>query len=266
MRLLQSTDVTFQLYAARFISILFYLVIIVAAYGLAIEITPAKHPLRWLLPVSVLLLPSFVDILTAVNDDVAATAFFSLFLWVGVRMMMRGFNWLRLFSMVFFSMICFFTKNTAVVAVILTPIPLIFSINRARQKRYAWIAITIGVMLGFLLVFDFGFPRNWYLEAGDPAGFVVADQLAPLGKKVFTFEISKGASPLRVSQLIQRSGGDQSRTKYTVGAWIWADRPAEVLTPTLHTTQRNAVKQVEVGREPQFFTFTENVGCPVPAI
>ena len=174
---------------------------------------------------------------------------------------MRGFNWLRLFALIFFSMICFFTKNTVMAAVLFVPIPLIFSLIRAGYKRYAWIATAVVLILGFFLVFDFGFPRNWYLEAGDPAGFVVADEQAPLGKKVFALDISEDVSLSRVSQLVQGSRGDQSKTIYTVGAWIWADQPAAVQTPTLHTTQRDVVRRVEVGREPQFFTFTEIVGA-----
>ena len=119
LRLIQATDVTFQLTVVRLVSLLFYLVTVAAAYGLAVELTPAKHPLRWLLPLSILLLPSFVDIMTAVNDDVGATALFSLFLWAGVRLINRGFNWLRIFTLFTLALLCFFTKSTVMIAVIM---------------------------------------------------------------------------------------------------------------------------------------------------
>ena len=96
LRLLSAIDVAYQLYAVRLLSLLFCLVTIAAAYGFAVELTPAKHPLRWLLPLSILLIPGFVDILTAVNDDVGATALFSLFLWSGVKLIKRGANWTRI--------------------------------------------------------------------------------------------------------------------------------------------------------------------------
>jgi hypothetical protein len=262
LRIIQAADITFQLYTARFLSLVFFLVTIVAAYGLAGELTSPKHPLRWLLPLTILLLPSFVDILTAVNDDVAATAIFSLFLWSGVRMMIRGFNGWRLFALLALSALCFFTKTTVMLAVVLAPVPLLFSLIRPGFKRYAWMALTVAVIVGILLVFDFGFPRNWYQETGAASTRPTADLETSLGNRVFAFENSQDSSNYRISQLIPDDGRNRTgKTSYTIGAWIWADQPATVQSPVLHLTNRSASRQVEVGQEPQFFSFTENIGA-----
>jgi hypothetical protein len=261
LRLVPATDVTFQLYVSRFVSLFFYLVSIIAAYGFAVEISPEKHPVRWLLPLSILLLPGFVDIMTAINDDVAATAFFSLFLWTGTRMMLRGFNWLRLLSLIVLAILCFYTKNTVIAALLLAPLPLLVSLTRPGYKRYIWIGLGICGILGVLLVFNFGFPRSWYLENGAPAAYTTVDEQAPWGKKVFNFGLSEGSPPVRVSQLIPRGTSDRTKTEYTLGAWIWADQAAVVRTPILHTTNKDAFRIVEVDREPRFFAFSETVGA-----
>ena len=72
LQLLETADITFQLYVSRFVSLLFYLITIIVAYGIAVDLTPNNHPLLWLLPISIIMLPSFVDIMTAANDDVGA--------------------------------------------------------------------------------------------------------------------------------------------------------------------------------------------------
>ena len=96
LRLLKDADVTTQMYAARFVSLLFYLVTVLAAWGVASELTRPKHPLRILLPLAVALVPAFTDVMTAVNNDSAAIAIFSLFLWGCMRLLRRDFSWLTL--------------------------------------------------------------------------------------------------------------------------------------------------------------------------
>ncbi|MGB3700099.1 MAG: hypothetical protein WA997_02420, partial [Anaerolineales bacterium] len=228
----------------------------------AVELTPAKHPLRWLLPLSILLIPSFVDILTAVNDDVGATALFSLFLWSGVRLIKRGANWTRILVFLLLTGLCFYTKNTVMIAVLLAVIPLLFSIVRGQKQRYAWIALTVGIVISLVLLFDFGSPKNWYPEVGAGSTIRVIDKESPVGKHVFAFHLTHDASNSRVSQLIPSNETDQAgKTSYTVGAWIWADRPIAVQTPTLHLSNRSAAKLVEVDQVPRFFSFTEKVGA-----
>jgi len=48
-----------------------------AGWGAAREITIPNHPLRWMVPLTLALLPAFVELMTAVNNDVLACAVFS---------------------------------------------------------------------------------------------------------------------------------------------------------------------------------------------
>ena len=88
------------------------------------------------------------------------------------------------------------------VAVVLAVIPVMFSVIRRANKRYAWIIITAAVLIGILFVFDFGFPRNWYPESGDNSSFTEADEQAPLGEIVFALSKSEESPSSRISQLI----------------------------------------------------------------
>jgi apolipoprotein N-acyltransferase len=60
-----------------------------------------------MLPLSLTLVPGFVDIMTAVNDDVGATVFFSLFLWAGIRLIVRGFRWTTTVAFLLLAIACF---------------------------------------------------------------------------------------------------------------------------------------------------------------
>ena len=67
---------------------------------------------------------------------------------------MRGFNWLRLLTLFSLTVLCFYTKSTVMAAVLLAAFPLVFSIIRAGYRRFAWIAIAVGVIIGIIFVFD----------------------------------------------------------------------------------------------------------------
>ena len=132
MSLLSTSTIESQLYGARFVSLLFYLVTVTAAWGIAREITRAGSPVRWMLPLLAALLPGLVDLMTAVNNDAAAIAVVSLFLWVGVRMIKRGFSFTGLVLLILLSGIALFTKGTALIIVPLTFLVIVLSLFRGK--------------------------------------------------------------------------------------------------------------------------------------
>ena len=86
LRLMHNADITVQYYAARSMSFLLYLLIIVVIWYALGEILREDHPLRWMVPAFLALLPGFIDAMTAINNDVAATLAASLFLWASLRL------------------------------------------------------------------------------------------------------------------------------------------------------------------------------------
>jgi hypothetical protein len=174
LRLARTSDVTFQLYLGRLVSVLLYLTTLVAAYGVTAEITSTGHPLRWIIPATLALLPGYIDLMTAVNNDVGATAFFSLFLWVSLRMIRRGFTWLRLLAVIGLAAICFWTKNTVAIAVPLLTIPILFSTLRGPARRYAWMIVIIGGLAGMIGILTTGDTILAKISPIRPSGILTA--------------------------------------------------------------------------------------------
>ncbi|UCD97438.1 MAG: hypothetical protein JSV42_10700, partial [Chloroflexota bacterium] len=240
----------------------FFLTTIIAAYGVAAELTARNHSLRWLLPLTVLLLPGFVDILTSVNNDVGAVAFFSLFLWSGLRLIIRGFKWSRALLMLILALICFFTKNTVMLALFMVPIPL--ALSYIPNRRFVWAGISSLIVLTLFGVFTWGAPLNWYSQRDQRSVDRVYDAQTPIGKFVFKFDLSPGAPPSRVYQLIPSGSYPLDSETVTLGAWIWANKPVSVITPILHIGDTQIQKEVKVDVTPKFFTVTGQVDSSNP--
>jgi len=207
-----------------------------------------------------LLLPGFVDLSTAVNDDVGATAFFSLFLWLGIRLMIRGFQWLTFLGFVLLAIICFFTKTTVMHAVVLGTIPVLFSLFRGANRRFIWIVFAASLILSGAFLFNWGNARNWIPDSSTAIPIRTFDQKAPVGEHVFQFRLVLGEPAAEITQLIPGGNRDPNKKQViTMGAWIWADAPATVQTPILNLGNRKIFKEVEVNEEPRFFTITKSV-------
>ena len=65
--MVQHLDITSQLYVARMVSLLLFLLTIAIAGALARDLTPPRHMLRWAVPLGLALMPPFVDVMTAVK-------------------------------------------------------------------------------------------------------------------------------------------------------------------------------------------------------
>lgn len=59
-----------QLYTARGVSLLLYMLTVVAAWRIAVAVAPKEPALQLLLPLLLLLTPTFADLMTSVNNDV----------------------------------------------------------------------------------------------------------------------------------------------------------------------------------------------------
>ncbi len=150
LQLLRGSDVIIQLYVARMVSLGFYLITIFACYGVITTFTKSRHPLRWMAPLFLALLPGFSDIMTAVNNDVGATAFFSLFLWASAQSIQRGLTWQRFLFIVIAVILCTMTKNTVFVAVPLLILALLASIFRSKKGLAAWISMGLLTILALV--------------------------------------------------------------------------------------------------------------------
>ena len=262
LQFLETADITFQLYVGRFNSLLFYLITIIVAYGVAADLTPNNHPLRWLLPISVLMLPSFVDIMTAANDDVGAVAFFSLFLWAGIRLIVKGFSWLRLFAIIILAAICLFTKNTVTIAILFLPIPILFSIFKGKSRKYVWLTFAICLVVFLASIINLRDAAYWYRVSSQSLSTRSIDSAGHPGDNVFRMNLSPESPGPEITQLLEPSDGASLHdTNFTLGAWIWADIPIRVQTPQLIVNNKRFFEEVEVNTEPKFFSFSGKINA-----
>jgi hypothetical protein len=260
LRFVPTSDITFQLYLGRLISLMLFSLCIVSARGIAVELSSPGNPIRWMLPASIVLLPGLTDIMTAINDDVGATALYSLFLWAGVRLMGRGFNWGRFMALLITAGLCFYTKNTVTVAIFMIFIPLLLSILRGSKRRMAWTIIAVGAVAFAILAFAWGDAAFWYRFTPPDHPTRARNQQAPLGMNTFIFSLSPQTPLPRLIQIIPTPIEENLRGKpVTLGAWIWASKPGKVRTPILVTQTQTIAQEVEVDVQPSFFSFSTKI-------
>lgn len=264
LRLARGTDITFQLYLGRLVSLVLYLITLAAAYALLAELQPPGSPLVWIVPLAMALLPGFTDLMTAVNSDVGATAFFSLFLWISVRMARNGFTWLRLVALAALAALCWWTKNTVGVALALAGLPLLFALLRAGRRRLAWGLLAAVVLAGTLAAFNWGDAALWSRQTYQGSPTRVSTSLAPTGSHAFQLVATPADPNPEVIQVLPRDAVQQLQGKtVTLGAWIWSDSPGKVQTPLLVQEGQPASSVVTVSSQPAFYTLEVAIGPQV---
>lgn len=265
LRLLSSESVETQLYAARTVSLLLYLLTVLAAWGIAREITSPASPLRWLLPLAIALLPAFTDLMTALNNDVAAVAVFSCFLWVSVRLLRKGFSWVLLAALLMIAVLAFFTKSTTLIMLPLVFVVLCLLVIPRRWRWTAWLALGVFIVLFAFVALDWGDAALWARSTNQVGDTRTSDIDAPLGDSVFQLQITPAdeqPGKIWIAQLLpEQVSLALDRKVVTLGAWMWADRPVQVNAPTLSTYpgQRVFSRAVTLDQEPIFVAYVADL-------
>jgi hypothetical protein len=259
LRFLQDLDVNSQLYVARLVSLTFLLVTVLAGYGLVFEITPSRHPLRFLAPLTIALLPGFVDLMTAVNNDAAAVAAFSLFLWGCVRLVRRDLHWLNVIWVLATAALCLFSKRSVYVALPLMGITFLFAFLRGKFRKAAWGLVIISGIMSILVVFSWGDAALWYRNTRQNYPTRTSGSEISEGQAAFRLSLRPEDSAVKLVQIIP---SDQaavlSGKPLTLGAWIWASEPIEVPSPQFQVFDGRQVfsKPVSLTTTPQFYALT----------
>lgn len=263
LRLLNDYEVDTQLIALRFVSLFLFIILIFSAWGIGVEITPEGHPLRFILPISVALLPGLTDVMTAANNDVAAVTFLSLCLWGCIRLIRRGFSWLDMAWCVIAAGLCLLSKETAYIALPICLLGFIFGFLRGKLRSVIWVVLGLVILIGGIILVTNDDAADWYRGSSQSSPTRQANPEAVEGDFVFSIEGGVDVTP-RWSRPIfqpipyfpQMTGGDRT---FSLGAWIWASEPVEVNTPILGDGHALHQQRVEVGVEPAFYVFTSTV-------
>ncbi|MCK4901672.1 MAG: hypothetical protein KAS38_23005, partial [Anaerolineales bacterium] len=254
-------DIEGQLYAVRLVSLTLYLITILVSWLIAVELTPKGHPLRIIMPLSLALLPGFVDLMTAVNSDVGAIVLFSIFLWGAVRLILRGFSWFTFFWMTLAVILIYWTKETAFAVFPLYIIVLIFSVFTGSKRWVAWSLLAISAVAGLVAIFSWGDAAFWARNTLQENTTRIITTQAPLGRYVFQVENNQDGRSYYQRGLYQLipllDAGELSGKTLTLGAWMWASEPVKVRTPMIKSYgNQEFYKEVELDERPVFYAFT----------
>ncbi|NJP07737.1 MAG: DUF2142 domain-containing protein [Chloroflexaceae bacterium] len=264
-----------QLYAARLVSLLLFVATVGIAAALVRELRPSGHPLVWAVPLSMALLPPFVDSMTAVNNDAGAVFAASLLLWGLVRLLRRGLSWSGVLWVAGAAVLAVWTKNVAAVLVVLLPPVLLLAWWRrgvsVLRPKARWLLASSLATGGVLLVavVGWGDAAYWYRWIG-AADQVIPTQMhhsaAPVGEHVLVLELEPGLRERRLLQpVLEEQVAQLAGNTITVGGWLWASRPARVLLPGVAASARpgeafeTASRRVRVTTEPTFVAWTYTV-------
>lgn len=260
--LFADADVATQLYLARIVSFLLYLFTIVIAWGLVRDLTQPGSSLRWLVPLTIALIPAYADLMTAVNNDVGAVAFFSLFLWGSVRLIQQGLSLWGGLWVLGATLLCLATKfNVYTVLPLLLPV-LLFASLRGRWRRLAWGLLLMALVCCILVTFSWKAPAYWYTEINQTHLTRLTNAVAPLGKAILVADSfsEKGFPPSsRFRQLLPTSVSEPLEGQVvTLGAWMWASQPVQVRSPLIHSRVGNLdfSQTWSLSVQPTFYAFT----------
>ncbi|MCS6839216.1 MAG: hypothetical protein NZ701_00395, partial [Roseiflexus sp.] len=272
LRATANFDILSQLYIARSVSLLLFVATVAIIGAIVRVITPAGHVLRWLAPLVAALLPSFADAMTAVNNDVGAVTAFSLFLWGATTLIVQGPSIYRLIWIIVAAALAAAMKNTAFISIGLAPLVCIAAYALHYKWHWRTLLTRAVVVVGMLCaagapgILAWGDPAGWYRYgevSPDGAARTRAD-LAIDGHYVFRLVVASPSLQTGLSVPIPHHYIPALAGKpVTVGAWVWASRPARIAGPGVLYARSEAILSaqqdtpfIDVDTTPRFFAWT----------
>jgi hypothetical protein len=254
LRFILSSDVDTQLYVARLVSLALYLFTLWLAYKILCEFTPMGHPLRWIVPGTMAMLPGFLDLMTAVSNDVGATFVFSLFLLASTRMILRGISLWRSVGVFLTVCLCLLTKSTVLIALPLALLAVVLALRRSRWWYVTWAIFFAALIVAIISVFSWGDAYLWGRNTSQTGPTQSRRAESPAGNFAISIDTTPGTT--EISSVSQRLLGSQVNglkgKPVTIGAWIWSSSPIQANLPILSDGHQNTFQQVNVDTHPSF--------------
>lgn len=182
LRWLRFSSVEAQLYAARLFAVVLYVLVVACAWRVATILAPNRPLVQIVAPLLLILVPSFADQMSAVNND-ALVNFGTAALLLGCVLLIR--DELRLVPLALAILglaVAVATKRTAVVGIVPFALALFWSLRRRPVRWWAWAAalVVLGLALGYGS-FEYG-ARGWS----------VRPWLADLDRQYFRLGLDQG--------------------------------------------------------------------------
>jgi hypothetical protein len=271
--LLQAAPVNWQLYSGRVFTILFLLITIYSAYKITSELTPPRHPLRWLAPLIIVLLPGFVEFMTAVNNYPAVIGFTSLWLLSAVRLIKNKWSIKQFLILLVLTIICLFTQKVVFYTIFLIPFILFLSLLPRGKEWMGW-AIGIIVGIGILAIsFNLNDAAFWLRsneQEPQSREFLSQESGFKFALHGYTYpdpiwDANDTAMRSGFFQLIPIEISNQLKGKQvTIGAWVWAEHAIQGFGPGINALyqyqdQWYGFKPASISTRPQFIASTITV-------
>ncbi len=259
LRLFPGLDVAAQLYLSRIMSFLLYILTVIIAWMIASELAPENHPLRYSLSFGVALLPGFVDVMTAVNNGVAEIALVSLVIWGMVRLLKRGFSWPVILVSASAIILVYWSKPTGLFILPFLILTLILTLTKPPFRRYIWVGLTVTIVAALILGLDWHDSLFWYRSSSQNGAFRIARTETVLGKYAFQINLAAQVYPRWNAPFYQplplQNGLQAKSADYTVGAWMWSDKPIQVRLPDFAAGSLIHNITVDLDSTPRFFAY-----------
>lgn len=266
LRLVMHTEVVVQVVFLRLLSLIFFLFTVWISALIARELF-ADQALSTQLPLMIALLPGFVHKMTAINDDVAAVFFYSLFLWLCIRIIRHGASLRTFLGLILVVIACLYVKRTAWSALPFGILALIISLFR-RRPVFGWLSVStlVGLFISFQFQWEKSSPAYFYYMNNQSPSYRVQHPRALAGK--YALLMDEGSQDLY--QVYSFSTDDDLREKELIlGGWVWANQQSSVPAPLLRVNGRDILSSstIDVGNEPQLFTYSITFpGDPISAM
>ncbi|OGO30076.1 MAG: hypothetical protein A2Z16_12730 [Chloroflexi bacterium RBG_16_54_18] len=259
LKLYQSDEIANELRAVRLVSVLLFLATIVAAWGIARTMTRPGHPLRWMVPAFVVLLPAFTDLMSAVNNDVLAVAAFSYFLWGAARLLKSGYTILNFTWVVLSMILVYYSKNTAYVAFALLPLVMVVALVPKHLRWGAWTAAFIIGLIGIAFSMKFDDAAYWHRTIAQSDPLRQKDVQAVHGDYALVLDTWSRTNPPWTPPTYLLLPLDVSRNlkdrPMTLGYWVWANQAVKINSPILGTPLMQAGDTIQVDQVPSFHAY-----------
>lgn len=240
LRLFRHSDINFQLHLVRMVSLAMFLVLIWVSHRICRELFNEGNPIIWMVPLFLVTLPSFVDIMTAANNDAAANLAFALFVWASVVLIKKGFSPLHFAALIGSLFLCAFTKSTALLAIPLSLFVILLALMRGKKaEKYVWIALGASAVAAIAMIFVWreSAPAYFYGIDIHTNPHSITTDVAPVGDSVIVQGMQDGKGRPFYHLLSADEREPLSDKSATLGAWIWADAPTTIRFPYIREGQ-----------------------------
>lgn len=152
IELLKFYPIELQLYAARLVSLIFYILTILASWRISSILIPDHKVSQVLIPLILLFVPSFADQMTSVNNDVLVNFCVTSLFLACARLIKKGFTLFDLIFCFLCLVVAVFSKRTAIVALFPFISVLIYTFWSMKNFRI-WSVISL--VASFLVIWIF---------------------------------------------------------------------------------------------------------------